>query len=368
MRQASDVRVIAATNRPLHRQVEQGSFREDLYYRLNVITVDLPPLRERLEDIPLLVKRFARRQLGRLPDQSVDDVVPPDALAALAGHPWPGNVRELFNHVQRMMALADPHLQPGPPGPSARAEAAGLPGPDHPEVADFGEIGRLTWPYVRDRVVDLADEVLHRSAHTVARATFVVGVYRQIKTHEALAILLLDTEHVIEDVPVVDGNFVSDAASGHLKIAVIERHRATGNIGLGIVKGLGLQDGAIATTVAHDSHNVIVVGTNDEDMLIAINALHELQGGLVVVQNGQILATLPLRIAGLMSSEPFPDVYDQLKAIDESLLQIGAPTHFNAFLTLSFLSLPVIPHLKLTDRGLFDVASFRHIEVVVREG
>ncbi|OED31985.1 adenine deaminase [Planococcus maritimus] len=178
----------------------------------------------------------------------------------------------------------------------------------------------------------------------------------------------LITEHVIEDVPVVDGNFVSDAASGHLKIAVIERHRATGNIGLGIVKGLGLQDGAIATTVAHDSHNVIVVGTNDEDMLIAINALHELQGGLVVVQNGQILATLPLRIAGLMSSEPFPDVYDQLKAIDESLLQIGAPTHFNAFLTLSFLSLPVIPHLKLTDRGLFDVASFRHIEVVVREG
>ncbi len=178
----------------------------------------------------------------------------------------------------------------------------------------------------------------------------------------------LITEHLIEDVPVAGGNFVSDAASGHLKIAVIERHRATGNIGLGIVKGLGLQNGAIATTVAHDSHNVIVVGTNDEDMLLAIDALHQLQGGLAVVQNGQILASLPLPIAGLMSSEPFSAVYDQLKAIDKSLLQIGAPTHFNAFLTLSFLSLPVIPHLKLTDRGLFDVASFRHIEVVVREG
>ncbi|MFP3322412.1 adenine deaminase [Planococcus sp. SIMBA_160] len=178
----------------------------------------------------------------------------------------------------------------------------------------------------------------------------------------------LITEHLIEDVQVAGGNFVSDAASGHLKIAVIERHRATGNIGLGIVKGLGLQNGAIATTVAHDSHNVIVVGTNDEDMLLAIDALHQLQGGLAVVQNGQILASLPLPIAGLMSSEPFSAVYDQLKAIDKSLLQIGAPTHFNAFLTLSFLSLPVIPHLKLTDRGLFDVASFRHIEVVVREG
>ncbi len=175
----------------------------------------------------------------------------------------------------------------------------------------------------------------------------------------------LITEHLIEDVPVADGMFVSNSASGHLKIAVIERHRATGNIGLGIVKGLGLQNGAIATTVAHDSHNVIVVGTNDQDMLAAIEALHQLQGGLAVVQNGQVLASLPLPIAGLMSNEPSTAVYEQLKTIDHSLLQIGAPTHFNAFLTLSFLSLPVIPHLKLTDRGLFDVGSFRHISVPV---
>ncbi|WP_211653373.1 adenine deaminase [Planococcus alpniumensis] len=176
----------------------------------------------------------------------------------------------------------------------------------------------------------------------------------------------LITEHLIEKVPVAGGYFVSDAASDHLKIAVIERHRATGNIELGIVKGLGLQDGAIATTVAHDSHNIIVVGTNDEDMLAAIRALQELQGGLAVVQNGKVSASLSLPIAGLMSDKPIPAVYNQLKAIDQGLLQIGAPTHFNAFLTLSFLSLPVIPHLKLTDRGLFDVASFRHIEVVVR--
>ncbi|ANU21466.1 adenine deaminase [Planococcus plakortidis] len=175
----------------------------------------------------------------------------------------------------------------------------------------------------------------------------------------------LITEHLIEDVPVADGMFVSNPASGHLKIAVIERHRATGNIGLGIVKGLGLQNGAIATTVAHDSHNVIVVGTNDDDMLAAINALQQLQGGLAVVQNGEVLASLPLPIAGLMSDKPFPAVYEQLKTMDHSLLQIGAPTHFNAFLTLSFLSLPVIPHLKLTDRGLFDVAKFRHISVPV---
>lgn len=175
----------------------------------------------------------------------------------------------------------------------------------------------------------------------------------------------LITEHLIEDVPVADGMFVSNPASGHLKIAVIERHRATGNIGLGIVKGLGLQNGAIATTVAHDSHNIIVVGTNDKDMLAAIRALQELQGGLAVVQDGQVLASLSLPIAGLMSDESFTAVYEQLKTVDKRLLQIGAPTHFNAFLTLSFLSLPVIPHLKLTDRGLFDVGNFRHISVPV---
>lgn len=175
----------------------------------------------------------------------------------------------------------------------------------------------------------------------------------------------LITEHLIEETPVVDGFFMSNPAQDLLKIAVVERHRATGNIGLGIIKGLGLQNGAIATTVAHDSHNVIVVGTNDEDMLAAIEALDQLQGGLVVVQNGEVLASLSLPIAGLMSGEPFSAVYDQLKKLDDSLVQLGAPTHFNAFLTLSFMSLPVIPHLKLTDRGLFDVASFRHISVPV---
>lgn len=175
----------------------------------------------------------------------------------------------------------------------------------------------------------------------------------------------LITEHLIAETPVTNGFFVSTTKQDFLKIAVIERHKATGNIGLGIVKGLGLKNGAIATTVAHDSHNIIAVGTNDEDMKAAVEALHELKGGLVVVQGGQVLASLSLAIAGLMSEQPFPVVYKQLKALDESLLQIGAPTHFNAFLTLSFLSLPVIPQLKLTDCGLFDVGSFQHIQVAV---
>jgi DNA-binding NtrC family response regulator len=121
-----DVRVIAATNRPLLREVEQGAFREDLFYRLNVISIELPPLRERREDVPLLARRFVRRLLRRLPDQSVDDVLPKDAVLALGRYDWPGNVRELYNHVQRMVALADPHLQPSPGArrlPSAAASA-----------------------------------------------------------------------------------------------------------------------------------------------------------------------------------------------------------------------------------------------------
>lgn len=173
----------------------------------------------------------------------------------------------------------------------------------------------------------------------------------------------LITEHLIIETPTLNGYFVSNPAKDLLKMAVIERHRATGNIGLGIVQGLGLKNGAIATTVAHDSHNIIAVGTTDSDIKAAAEAVHNLKGGLVVVQDGRVLASLPLAIAGLMTEEPFDAVYAQLKMLDESLLKIGAPTHFNAFLTLSFLSLPVIPHLKLTDCGLFDVASFQHIEV-----
>ncbi|WP_142828362.1 adenine deaminase [Planococcus soli] len=175
----------------------------------------------------------------------------------------------------------------------------------------------------------------------------------------------LITEHLIEEASVNNGFFVSNTSKDLLKIAVIERHQATGNIGLGIVKGLGIKNGAIATTVAHDSHNIIAVGTSDEDMKTAVEALHKLKGGLAIVQEGKVLASLSLGIAGLMSEEPFPAVYEQLKTLDQSLLKIGAPTHFNAFLTLSFLSLPVIPHLKLTDCGLFDVTSFQHIEVAV---
>lgn len=171
------------------------------------------------------------------------------------------------------------------------------------------------------------------------------------------------TNHLILNVDVNKGKFIPSIEKDLLKIAVIERHTASGNIGLGIVKGFGLQSGAIATTVAHDSHNIIAVATNDADLLAAIRALDRIQGGLVVVKDGVTIAELPLSIGGLMSDKSFQEVYKQIKQIDEALQIIGAPLEFNPFLTLSFLSLPVIPSLKITDLGLFDVEVFQHIEV-----
>ncbi|MEH7275985.1 adenine deaminase [Neobacillus vireti] len=174
----------------------------------------------------------------------------------------------------------------------------------------------------------------------------------------------LITQHIVEEVDICSQGFFQPSISAdQLKLAVIERHHLTKQIGLGIVKGLGLKYGAIATTIAHDSHNLIVAGTNDEDMVLAANTIKEMQGGLVVIKNGQILASLNLPIAGLMSDSSFQEVYAKLNNLHIALEQLGANDQFNPFLTLSFLALPVIPELKLTDKGLFKVSKFEHIDI-----
>jgi adenine deaminase len=174
----------------------------------------------------------------------------------------------------------------------------------------------------------------------------------------------LVTKHIVEEVDVMeDGHFASSIAKDQLKLAVIERHHQSKHIGLGIVKGLGLKSGAIATTIAHDSHNLIIAGTNDRDMVAAAKVIKELEGGLVVVKEGKVLASLQLSIAGLMSTKTYKEVLLELENIHLALKELGANQHFNPFLTLSFLALPVIPELKLTDMGLFSSSRFRHIGV-----
>ncbi|WP_226668219.1 adenine deaminase [Metabacillus litoralis] len=162
-----------------------------------------------------------------------------------------------------------------------------------------------------------------------------------------------------------DSEFYPSVEKDLLKMAVIERHHYTGNIGLGIVRGFQLKKGAIATTIAHDSHNLVVAGTNDEDMIKAIKALTEMQGGLVYVVDGEIIASLTLSIAGLFSDHDFNKVNEELIAFKNSLKESGFDPGFNPFLTLSFLTLPVIPEVKLTDKGLFDMSVFKHISVEV---
>lgn len=175
----------------------------------------------------------------------------------------------------------------------------------------------------------------------------------------------LRTNRLIEDVQTEDGYFVSSIEHDQLKIIVSERHKKTGNIGLGIVKGLGFKDGAIATTIAHDSHNIVAAGTNDEDILKATDVLTAINGGLVIIKNGATIATLPLPIAGLLSDQNYSTVLQSLLEIKQGLSEIGFIGDFNPFLTLSFLTLPVIPALKLTDRGLFDVENSCHTSVTI---
>ena len=141
------------------------------------------------------------------------------------------------------------------------------------------------------------------------------------------------------------------------KIAVVERHLATGRTGLGFVSGSGLQRGALASSVAHDAHNLVVVGMSDEDMAFAVQRLVEIGGGIVAVDDGRVLAECPLPIAGLLSDAPLAEVVAQSRACNEAAHELGW-TGATPFLTLSFLGLSVIPHLKITDRGLVDVDRF----------
>jgi adenine deaminase len=197
-----------------------------------------------------------------------------------------------------------------------------------------------------------------------------------IKPFDLGALRLLaqgETEPVIEIVPgqiitrqrsekvrVMNGAVMPDIGRDILKLVVVERHKASGNIGLGLVAGFGLKEGVLASSIAHDSHNIVAVGTNDEDIYAAIKEIERLQGGLVAAASGKILASLALPIAGMLSDEPLEVVAGKLNRLEQVATQLGTrlPSPFS---TLSFVALPVIPELRLTDLGLVDVAQFRLI-------
>lgn len=176
----------------------------------------------------------------------------------------------------------------------------------------------------------------------------------------------LVTRHCIEEVQVDEtGLFQPSVKADLLKLVLVERHKMTGQIGLGIVKGLGLNSGAIASSVSHDSHNLIICGVNDDDMLLAASELKKRQGGLIIIKNGAILASIDLTVSGLISELPYQEVYKKLQNLNHALNELGVTGEFNPFLTLSFLALPVIPELKLTVQGLFHVGKFHHLPIAL---
>jgi len=172
------------------------------------------------------------------------------------------------------------------------------------------------------------------------------------------------TGQSVEPARVEQGLAQSDPERDILKLTVIERHQASGKMGFGFVRGFGLRHGAMASTIAHDSHNIIVVGTNDQDMMAAVIQLNKLGGGLVFARDGEVVAELPLSVAGLMSRLPLEQVHQQQQQLLETVHAAGARQK-DPYMALSFLALPVIPQLKLTDHGLVDVQRFQHVDLFV---
>jgi adenine deaminase len=185
----------------------------------------------------------------------------------------------------------------------------------------------------------------------------------RIRVIRVIASQLLTGIEVVEP-SVLDGAIVADPGRDLAKIAVLERHHATGRIGLGFATNIGLKRGAYASTVAHDAHNVVVIGVDDTDMAACACRLAEIGGGIVVAEGGRVVEELPLPVAGLMSDQPLADVYERLASMEKRLATLGV-TMTAPFMTLSFLALSVIPELKITDRGLVDVARFELVPLGV---
>lgn len=191
-----------------------------------------------------------------------------------------------------------------------------------------------------------------------------------LKSNKVKVIKLIEnnvtTLKVIREVKIKDGIFEFDNSVDILKLAVVERHHQTGNVGLGFLEGYGLKNGAVAMTVAHDSHNLIIIGDNDKDMKIAMKEIEKISGGITLVNNGKVVESIQLEVGGIMTNTDVKIIESKLKSMDEVARKMGVNNKVDdPFLSLAFMSLPVIPELKLTDKGLFDVNLFKLVSLEV---
>lgn len=216
-------------------------------------------------------------------------------------------------------------------------------------MVDHGEIQDFPSPEIEPYLVERAHKTFHVAALTAEdfaekRPRGIIGmVDGEITTVDAGYSDRIDVEYDV------------------LKIAVVERHKNTHHIGIGYIQGYGLKSGAVATSISHDSHNIIVVGTNETDMAAAVNWVVELNGGIVVWDGGQSVAEVPLAIAGIMSDEPLVTVNEKLETAKDAAHKLGVNPGIDPFMTLSFMALPVIPSLRITTRGVFDVTTQSYV-------
>ena len=216
-------------------------------------------------------------------------------------------------------------------------------------MVDHGEIQDFPSPEIEPYLVERAHKTFHVAALTAEdfaekRPRGIIGmVDGEITTVDAGYSDRIDVEYDV------------------LKIAVVERHKNTHHIGIGYIQGYGLKSGAVATSISHDSHNIIVVGTNETDMAAAVNQVVELNGGIVVWDGGQSVAEVPLAIAGIMSDEPLVTVNEKLETAKDAAHKLGVNPGIDPFMTLSFMALPVIPSLRITTRGVFDVTTQSYV-------
>jgi adenine deaminase len=221
------------------------------------------------------------------------------------------------------------------------------------------ELPQFRYPISARESVRLPRSLLPEDFNATAPSDVDTATVRVIEISEGQVV----TKHLRMERPVESGMVKASVNDDLAKVASVERHRATRQIGLGFVKGFGLQSGAVASTIAHDSHNLLIVGTNETDMAVAGNTLAESGGGMVAVRDGEVLALVPLPIAGLMSQEPVEVVNEQVQRLARAWKDLGCDLE-SPFMTMSILALPVIPELRITNRGLVDTVKFTAVELM----
>jgi adenine deaminase len=325
-----------------------------------------------LDDLlPAIAPRHARRMMWCSDDRHAHDLLGEGHIDAMVR-------RAVRAGLDPMTAIQMATLNPadyfrldeiGALAPGRRADLVVLDDLNDPVVRQVYCAGRLT--AAEGRLVDSVAAALPPAAAValnvpLTHIDFAVPVRgRRVRVIETVPGQIV-TRNAVDDACILAGRAVADPPRDLLKVAVVERHHGTGRTGIGFIRGFGLTHGALAATVAHDSHNIIVVGAGDADMHAAVAALTEMGGGLVAVEGGQVTARLALPIAGLMSDRSMEWVCAGLEDLLAAARRMGS-TLPDPFMTLSFMALPVIPALKITDKGLVDVEGFKIVSLFVDE-